>query len=138
MNEVSGSAGVQPPRKDYTFRSPSPEAFMVENAHWDRLRRRVDELEKTPTGSWLISAVFTAASIGVSALLAVLVLPESKGTRLGEGVKPTLWAITAASLVLAAVLLGVYFWMRKARGDRGSDICDEMDTIKSGAWREGD
>jgi len=124
-----------PPRKEYDVSEPKPKAFMVEDAQWDRLQGRVRELEKEPSISWLSSASWTAVTVGVSAVLAVLVLPSSKGTKLGSGVEPALWAIAVATLVLAAVLAGVYFWAKQARRSTAADICAEMDTIHD-AWVE--
>jgi len=143
-DEGSGAPGEQgngssyrrpPPRKEYDVADPKPKAFMVEDAQWDRLQGRVNELEREPSISWLSSASWTAVSVGVSALLAVLVLPTSKGTKLGSGVEPALWAIAGATLFLAAALAGVYFWAKHAKGSTAADICAEMDTIHD-AWIE--
>ena len=60
----------------------------------------VADLEKQPSIGWLTSAAWTALSVAVSAILAVIVLPHSKGTHLGSGVEPALWAIEAAECAI--------------------------------------
>jgi hypothetical protein len=124
-----------PPRKEYVVSEPKTNAFMVEDAQWERLQGRVEKIEGEPSISWLTSAAWTAISVAISAVLAVIVFPNSKGTHLGSGVRPALWAIAGASFFLAVILIGVYFWAKKARKSTAGDICAEMDTIHD-AWVE--
>jgi hypothetical protein len=124
-----------PPHKEYDVAEPRPKAFMVEDAQWERLQGRVEELENEPSISWLSNAAWTAISICGSAVLAAIVLPKSKGTHLGSGVRPTLWAIAIATFALALILAGVYVWAKRSRRSNTSDICNEMDTIHE-AWAE--
>jgi hypothetical protein len=124
-----------PPHKEYDVAEPKPKAFMVEDAQWERLQGRVEALEGEPSISWLSNAAWTAISICLSAVLAVIVLPNSKGTHLGSGVRPALWAIAIATLALAVILAGVYAWAKRSRRSDANDICNEMDTIHE-AWAE--
>ncbi|HYP54823.1 MAG TPA: hypothetical protein VEQ41_00780 [Solirubrobacterales bacterium] len=123
------------PRKEYSVSSPRPKAFMVENAQWDRIRKRVAVMEDQPSINWLPGAASTAFSVGVSAFLAVLVIPRSEGTQLADWIQPALWAVTAVGFVLAAALFALYRWGRRMRVMTGRDICEEMDTIHA-AWQE--
>lgn len=132
----AGSSYRRPsPHKEYVISEPKPRAFMVEDAQWERLQGRVEKLESEPSISWLTNAAWTAFSICVSAVLAVVVLPSSKGTHLGSGVRPALWAIAGAAFVIAVALAGVFFWAKDSRRASASDICAEMDTIHD-AWVE--
>jgi hypothetical protein len=104
-------------------------------SQWHRIRRRVKALGDEPSPSWLVAVATTCAGVTVSALIAVLVIPTTGGTRLGSGVKPALWAILGASALLCGVLIGIYRWLRKRMPDTPDDICDEMTTIAA-AWHE--
>lgn len=125
------------PAKQYKYSAARPKAFMVEDAQWERIQRRVDRLEKQRGINWLLTAASTVAGIGASALLALLVLPHAttKQTELAAGVRPTLWAVGIGGLVLGVLLVATYFAMHSQREKQTADICDEMDTIHA-AWKE--
>jgi hypothetical protein len=97
--------------------------------------RRVKALADEPSPSWLVAAATTCAGVAGSALIAVLVIPTTGGTRLGSGVRPALWAILGAATLLCGVLIGVYRWLCSRMPDTPNDICDEMTTIEA-AWHE--
>jgi hypothetical protein len=132
----NGGSSYRPaPRKEYDIAEPKPKAFMVEDAQWERLQGRVEAIEQEPSISWLSNAAWTAFSVSVSAVLAVVVLPTSEGTHLGSGVRPALWAIAGAALFATAAAGGLYRYGKKSRRSNASDICAEMDTIHE-AWVE--
>lgn len=138
MNEpVEGAppSGYQAaPTKRYVWQQPETEAFMVELAQWKRLQGRVRGLEDEPKPTLLLTAGWSALSVSLSAALAVVVLPDH--AQLASGVRPALWAITAAAAVLGVVLLALYrFWASKRFASEATDIANEMDTIHE-AWRE--
>ena len=131
--QQTGGSGLTVPAKEYTVKPAKPEGFVVENVQWERLHKRVEELESQPSVNWLSTAAWSTFSIGASAVLAVLVLPDSEGTTLGDSVAPVLWILAAACAVLSAICTGLYFRMKKMRSTTASDICHEMDTIQQGA-----
>src|SRR5688572_29586014 len=93
------------PSKQYQVAAPRPKAFMVEDAQWERLRERVDTLEAGRGIDWLVTAASTVGSIGVSALLALIALPQAtEGSELSAGVKPALWAVFIGGVALAVAL----------------------------------
>jgi hypothetical protein len=124
-----------PVTKQYTLRRAQAEAFMVQLAQWDRIRRRVNELGTQPSMDWVLTGASTALSVGIGAVIAALALPSSKGTTLGAGVEPTLWAVGVGGIVVGLILCGVYLRTRRMKAADSSDICDEMDTIRE-AWQE--
>jgi hypothetical protein len=123
------------PHKEYDVSESKPKAFMVEDAQWERLQGRVKAIEEEPSISWLTNAGWTAFSVSASAVLAVVVLPQSKGTQLGSGVRPGLWAIAIAAFAVGVIASALYVWSKYSRRSSTTDICAEMDTIHE-AWVE--
>jgi hypothetical protein len=123
------------PTKRYSLPQPTPAGFIVEMSQWHRILRRVKALGDEPSPSWLVAVATTCGGIAVSALIAVLVIPTTGGTRLGSGVRPALWAILGAATLVSVVLFGVYRWLCNRLPATPNDICDEMTTIEA-AWHE--
>ena len=125
------------PHKEYDIPAPRPKAFMVEVTQWERIQRRINDLEKQRGIGWLLPLATTIFGVAASAGLALLVLPSTTTAEgeLASGVKPTLWAVGIGGFVLAGALVLAWNFLRKDREDRVSDICNEMDTIQE-AWKE--
>jgi hypothetical protein len=133
QQQVSGFSAA--PAKRYSLPQPNPAGFVVEMSQWQRIVRRVKALGDEPSPGWLVAVATTCAGIAGSALVAVLVIPTTGGTRLGSGVRPALWAIVGAAALLSVVIVLIYRWLRRRMPDTPEDICDEMTTIAA-AWHE--
>ena len=117
--------------KQYEVAESKPKAFMVENAQWKRLRGRVNALESTGNVDWLLAIATMIGGIAASAGLALLALPNA--TKDSGQLAPS---VLVAGAVVAVVMVVLWVSFRSAKSKVGSDICDEMDTIKA-AWNEG-
>ncbi len=110
--------------------------MVVEMAQWKRIHKRVDDLEKRWSIDWLAVSASASLSVAGGALIAVLTLPPAEpSTKIGPAVKPVLWVILAVSALLSAALIYLASLARDERKVTGSDICNEMDTIKE-AWEQ--
>lgn len=138
-DEATDVQGVIPEPLVYSkklrLRPGEADAMLVEMAQWDRIRRRVKQLEERWSINWLAAGASTSGSLAVSSAIAALVLPSGANTGISSTVAPALWALTA---VLVALTVGFVYLARLARMERmkvGPDIVDEMNTIEE-AWKE--
>lgn len=123
--------------KEYEVPQSKTKAFMVEDAQWERIRKRVSVLEAKGGIDWLIAGATMVAGIGASAGLALLALPKATKDQaeLSPFVRPVLWVTLVGGLFLAAVLGMLWVHFKDDEQDTASDICEEMNTIQE-AWKE--
>jgi hypothetical protein len=121
--------------KVYAQQTARPEAFMVEDAQWKRIRRRIGEIESTHAPEWLLTIASIAIGIAASAAIAYVVLPKATkhSADLAAGVRPSLISAAIAGLLVGVVLGGEYLRQRRRQAVEKTDLQDEMDTIRR-AW----
>jgi hypothetical protein len=133
---ISQAASTETFTKQLNVRQGEADAMVVEMAQWDRLRKRVNDLEKRWSINWLGVGASASVGIAAAALIAVLTLPPATSeTKIGSAVKPVLWVVFGTALVVSAALVYLANLAHGERGVLGADICDEMDTIKT-AWKQ--
>lgn len=136
-NQGSGDGDPYKFGKEYEVPHPKTRAFMVEEAQWHRIRKRVESLQARGSGDWLLALATMVGGIAASAGLGLLALPQatSEKQELASFVRPALWALLIGGLVVSAAMGFLWKISRGEKGDTASDICEEMDTIQE-AWKE--
>jgi hypothetical protein len=136
-SQGSGTGGLYKFGKEYEVPHPKTRAFMVEEAQWDRIRKRVHSLEAKGGGDWLLALATMVGGIAASALLGLIALPQAtQGEQeLALFVKPALWALFLGGVAVALAMGLLWHFSRKEKTDTASDICEEMNTIQE-AWKE--
>lgn len=117
-------------QKSISIRPGQTDAIVVEMPQWDRIERRVKALEDLWAIEWLAAGSSFALSTGIGCIIAALTIPDGKGSGIGPAVRPGLLIGAAASLLLAAVCLGLHIRVKKDRSAEGADIIDEMETYE--------
>ncbi|HSS34545.1 MAG TPA: hypothetical protein VLL27_14825 [Solirubrobacterales bacterium] len=82
---------------------------------WNRIKRRVDSLERTWDINWFFSAASACVSLAVSLAVGGMMIAA------------------ALALILAVISLGFFLSERRGRRQQCCDIVDEMETEES-AW----
>ena len=137
MNASTRESGGYGARKEYPPQTVQGHGFMVDDLQWDRIKRRVGQIEGAPAPEWLLTLASMAFAIGVSAWIALLVLPHATtdSTHLATGVRPALIASGASGVILGLILAAVYRYERGRQSGKKGDLQDEMDTIRK-TWRD--
>ena len=108
-----------------------PSTVMTDDCY-DRIQGRIKrEFHRQNPAAWL-AGMFSFLTVGVSALLAWIVLPRNISS-LPPGTRPTLLTILVAALILTVVCGIGHHGARGSIDAVARDICDEMDkySVKS-------
>jgi hypothetical protein len=119
--------------KEFKVGAEAADALVVERARWERLKRRIRNLDERRPPSWISAAASAVFGIAASALITALAIPDGEGSGVDPIVKPLLFIGAAAGLVLTLAFVGFYRVERQALQSEGSDIVDEMETEEV-AW----
>jgi hypothetical protein len=111
------------------------EVMPVEIAKWERLKGRVENLDKRWSVNWLSTGASASASIAVSAAIAAIAIPTGGESEIDPVVQAALFIVAGAALLLAGVFLIFFFLEKSGRTLEGSDIVDEMETEED-AWEQ--
>jgi hypothetical protein len=122
--------------KSLTMLKGKAEAMPVEMPKWDRLKRRVEALEKAWSLNWLAGGASSAFTTAIGAAIAALALPSGHNSGISPTVAPVLWVITGVGLALAAAFGYLAKVAHDERKGKGADIVNEMETEEASWERE--
>lgn len=111
------------------------EVMPVEMAKWERLKRRIMELERKWSINWLSAGSSAALSVAISAFVAALSIPTGPDAEISPTVQPALFIGAAAALVTSVICFVFFKIEQSGRKTEASDIVDEMKTEEA-AWEQ--